>query len=63
MKNESVLDHPQPDLDPAVWTKVDGLYTLTKDAESKIESVVKWVIENTGTLGFSLHIAGSITSN
>jgi hypothetical protein len=63
MKNESVLDHPQADLDPVVWTKVDGLYTLTEDAERKIESVVKWVIENAGILGFSLHIAGSITSN
>lgn len=63
MENESVLDHPVEDLDPAVWTKVNGTYALTEDAEQKIGLVVQWVMENTGLSELDLHIAGSITSN
>lgn len=63
MENESVLDHPVEDLDPIVWTKVGDSYELTEEAERKIDSVVKWVMENTGISSLDLHIAGSITSN
>lgn len=63
MENESVLDHPVEDLDPVVWTKVGDSYELTEEAEQKINSVVKWVMENTGISSLDLHIAGSITSN
>ena len=63
MKNESVLDHPREDLDPAVWSRSGSSYELTPDAEEKINQVSQWVMEKSGLSEFTLHIAGSITSN
>lgn len=63
MKNESVLDTPRNDLDPTVWKKENGVYNLTEEASCKIMSIASWVMVKTGINNFSLHIAGSITSN
>jgi hypothetical protein len=64
--NESVLDHPQEDLDSSVWTRDEsGTYVLTPEAEEKISNVVSFMTteDETGLHSFKVRITGSITSN
>lgn len=69
MKNESVLDIPQMDLDPVVWSRSEETksYELTEEANSKIFNIIEWISKHDQLSvylnNFSVRIIGSITSN
>lgn len=77
MLNESILDTPQKDLCPLVWTKTaDGQYFLNPALRRKIVSLCQFVFSpksiawmnkkanrNWKVEDYQVHIIGSITSN
>lgn len=61
---ESVLDAPQPSLDPAVWTaSEDGTFVLSPEAQEKVQKTVDYIQSKNQFDGLSVFIIGSITSN
>jgi hypothetical protein len=61
---ESSIDFPQPELCPAVWDKQDGTYTLKREVENKIYSILReYPHIKLLDLADEVHLIGSIGTN
>ncbi|MHA1591102.1 MAG: hypothetical protein ACTSUP_01195 [Candidatus Heimdallarchaeaceae archaeon] len=62
--NESIIDFPRKDLDPAIWDKVNGFYVIKPDVKKIILNTLdKYIKINLKETADEIHITGSIGTN